>query len=191
MVYEIKIFIKLSVNIPFPISDNDKNKLSNVYEYRFHSDRITEDVFNILKEKMSMEFGLESNMYHYNKYSISNIPNMNRNININSTQTLHFELKNGIQHDGSLPLILIVENITPLLQHLNIFRIEEPELCPVCLNSSRQYIQPYICSHHICASCYEECISHSLFNCSLCRSGSRQIENNINSRIQSIYNILR
>lgn len=190
MVYEIRIFIKLSVIIPFPISDNDKNKLANVYEYRFHSDRVTYEVFDILKEKMKIELGLDHNMYHYIKYSNSNINN--RNININSTKTLHFELKNGIQYDGSLPLILIVEDVTPLLQHLNISRPEEPEVCPVCLNSSIQFIQPYICSHHICVSCHEECVSHSLFNCSLCRRASRPIiENNINSIIQPIYNIMR
>ena len=189
MVYEIRIFIKPSVIIPFPISDHDKNKLTNVYEYRFHSDRITYEVFDILKEKMKIELGLDTNMYHYIIYSN---PNTDRNININSSQRLHVELKNGLQHNGNVPLILVVDNITPLLQHLNISRPEEPEVCPVCLNSSIQFIHPYICSHHICVSCHEECISHSLLNCSLCRSGSRPIiENNINSIIQPIYNIMR
>jgi hypothetical protein len=184
MVYEIRIFIKLSVIIPFPISDDDKNKLTNVYEYRFHSDRITYEVFDILKEKMKIELGLDTNMYHYIIYSNPNI-----DININSTQTLHAELKNRLRHNGNVPLILVVDNITPLLQHLNISRLEEPEVCPVCLNSSIQFIQPYICSHQICVNCHEECISHSLLNCSLCRSGSRPIiQNIINPIIHPNYN---
>jgi hypothetical protein len=188
MVYEIKILIKLSINIPFQISDIDKNKLAKIYEYRFHSDRVTYEVFDILKEKMKMEIGLDHNMYHYILYSD---PNTTRNIKINSTQKLHIELKNGIQHNGSIPLILIVENIQQFLQHFNISSIDEPEVCPVCLNSSIQFIQPYMCSHQICVSCHEECVSHSLFNCSLCRSESRQIVNNINYRIQPIFNIMR
>jgi len=188
MVYEIRIFIKLSVNIPFEISDIDKNKIATIYEYRFHSDRITYEVFDILKEKMKMEIGLLSTMYHYILYSD---PTTSRNVNINSTQKLYIELKNGIQYNGSIPLILIVENIEQFLQHFNISRINEPEVCPVCLNSSIQFIQPYMCSHEICVSCHQECISHRLFNCSLCRSSSRQIANDLNFRIQPIFNIMR
>ena len=177
MVYEIKIFIKLSVNIPFRISDSDQNKLTHVYEYHFHSDCITRDVFDILKDKMERETGLDCNMYHYNIYPIFNI---NREININSNHSLHRELKNGI-HDNCLPLVLIVENFQPLLEHFNISNLDDPEICPVCLNTSNHFAQPYLCSHIICVNCYEECVSHNLFNCSLCRSASRPMFVNYNN----------
>jgi hypothetical protein len=182
MVYEIKIFIKLSVNIPFRISDSDQNKLRDVYEYRFHSDCITKDVFDILKDKIERETGLECNMYHYNIYPRFNL---DRGINTHSNKSLDTELKNGI-HDDCLPLVLIVDNIQPLLEHFNISNMDDPEICPVCLNTSTQFAQPYLCSHIICVDCYEECVSHSLLNCSLCRSASRLIVNGLFVRYNNI-----
>jgi len=185
MVYEIKIFIKLSVKVPFPISDSDQNKLTQVYEYRFHSNRITNEIFNIiLKDKMKMITGLDINMYTYLTYPIININE--RYIDINSHNTLYCDFSKRIQNDGSLPLVLIVDNqyISILLNHMNITSLEEPEICPVCLSSSNRFLQPYTCSHNICESCHRECISHNLITCSLCRSESTS--SNILSRRYTI-----
>lgn len=175
----IKIYIKIyTVNME-NVSDNFKNILHSIeFEYWHCYDSQTNLVFDSIKQKIKMELNLDPHMYEF--YSNNQFPS---SFNIENTNLLYQEF--SPIYDGKIKFYIRIDknfhNI--LLRHLNLMieTQEEPqeetqeefqEICPVCLNPYENYhfLTQYRCSHLICRTCYNECISHQRYTCSLCRA---------------------
>ena len=48
--------------------------------------------------------------------------------------------------------------------------------CPICLEDSKSFVT-LECKHNLCLDCLQQCISHNLVRCSICRKNIRQINN--------------
>jgi len=174
----IKIYIKIYTENMSNVSDSIKNILHDKeFEYWHMYDSQTNLVFDSIKQKMKMELNLDSYMYDFHL----NINNYS-SFNIENTNLLYQEF--SPIHNGELNFYIRVEQnfLYILLQHLNLpFMSEqeetqeensEEETCPVCLEQyqNNYFLNQYRCSHIICRNCYQECISHQRYTCSLCRA---------------------
>jgi hypothetical protein len=176
----IKIYIKIYTANMENVSDNVKNILHAIkFEYWHCYDSQTNLVFNSIKQKMKMELDLDPNMYDYYFNNLNESPS---SFNIENTNLLYQEF--SPIHNGELNFYIRVEQnfINILLEHLNLpFMSEQEETqeeesgeetCPVCLEQyqNNNFLTQYRCSHIICRNCYQECISHQRYTCSLCRA---------------------
>jgi hypothetical protein len=178
----IKIYLKIYTANMTNVSDNIKNVLHAIeFEYWHCYDSQTNLVFDSIKQKIKMELNLDPHMYeiYFNNSNDSPL-----SFNIENTNLLYQEF--SPIRDGKLVFYIRIEkrfhNI--LFRHLNIQREEmneiqeetqeEPreEICPVCLDpqQTHNFLTQYRCSHIICRTCYNECISHQRYTCSLCRA---------------------
>jgi len=48
--------------------------------------------------------------------------------------------------------------------------------CPICLEDSNSFVT-LECKHKLCLHCFQQCISHALVKCSLCRKNIPEINN--------------
>jgi predicted nuclease with TOPRIM domain len=48
--------------------------------------------------------------------------------------------------------------------------------CPICLEDSKSFVT-LECKHNLCLHCFQQCISHNLVRCSICRKNIHQINN--------------
>ena len=172
----IKIYLNIYTANMENVSDNFKNILHNIeFEYWHCYDSQTNLVFNYIKQKIKMELNLDPHMYDF----YSNLNEISSPFNIEHTNLLYQEFS-PIQN-GKLEFYIIIEknyhNI--LLRHLNLMvetqeetQEEEYEICPVCLDPQENcyFLTQYTCTHLICRTCYNECISHRRYTCSLCRA---------------------
>ena len=190
----IKIYLKIYTANMENVSDNIKNILHNIeFEYWHCYDSQTNLVFDTIKQKIKMELNLDMYMYdlHSNLNEISS-----SSFNTENTNLLYQEFS-PIQNGKLEFYIRIGKNFHgTLLDHLNIEREdretqeedrepqeedretqeEDRETCPVCLEpqQNHHFLSQYRCSHIICRICYDECISHQRYTCSLCRAPNIQ-----------------
>jgi peptidoglycan hydrolase CwlO-like protein len=48
--------------------------------------------------------------------------------------------------------------------------------CPICLEDSKSFVT-LECKHNLCLHCFQQCISHNLVRCSICRKNIPEINN--------------
>jgi len=48
--------------------------------------------------------------------------------------------------------------------------------CPICLENSKSFVT-FECKHNLCLHCFQQCISHNLVKCSMCRKDIPEINN--------------
>lgn len=181
----IKIYLKIYTENIENVSDNVKNILHGLeFEYWHCYDSQTNLVFNIIKQKIKMELNLDQYMYDF--YSNNNNENL-LPFNIENTNVLYQEFS-PIRNGKLVFYIRIEKNFhNILLRHLNLIietqienqeetQEEEDEVCPVCLDpqQNHHFLTQYRCSHIICRTCYDECIRHQRYTCSLCRAPNIQ-----------------
>ena len=169
----IKIYIKIYTANMENVSDNIKNILHvKEFEYWHCYDSQTNLVFNSIKQKMKMELNLDPHMYNFH----SNLNDSSSSFNIENTNLLYQEFT-----PEKIKLYIIIEKNFHkiLLRHLNLMietqeetHEESQEICPVCLDpqDNSHFLTQYRCSHIICSSCYDECLTHQRYTCSLCRA---------------------
>lgn len=170
----IKIYLKIYTANMENVSDDVKNILHGIeFEYWHCYDSQTNLVFDSIKQKIKMELNLDPHMYDF----YSNLNEISSPFNIEHTNLLYQEFS-PIQNGKLAFYIRIGTNFyNILLRHLNLMREEETqgefqEICPVCLDpqENHHFLTQYTCTHRICRTCYNECISHRRYTCSLCRA---------------------
>lgn len=170
----IKIYIKIYTANMENVSDNIKNILHvKEFEYWHCYDSQTNLVFNSIKQKMKMELNLDPHMYDFHSNNLNDSPS---SFNIENTNLLYQEFTPG----KIILYIRIEKNFHKiLLRHLNLIietqeetQEEYEEVCPVCLDpqDNSYFLTQYRCSHIICRYCYNECLTHQRYTCSLCRA---------------------
>ena len=169
----IKIYIKIYTANMENVSDNIKNILHAIeFEYWHFYDSQTNLVFDSIKQKIKMELNLDSYMYNFH----SNLNEISPSFNVENTNLLYQEF--STIHNGELKFYIRIQNNyhNILLIHLSFIREETQEetqeVCPVCFDpqQNHNFLTQYRCSHLICRTCYQECISHQRYTCSLCRA---------------------
>jgi hypothetical protein len=174
----IKIYIKIYTANMSNVSDDIKNLLHAIeFEYWHCYDSQTNLVFDSIKHKIKMELNLDPQMYDIYFNNLNDSPLL---FNIENTNLLYQEFSPIL--DGKLMFYIRIQKSFHdiLLDHLNIQREErneiqqetQEEICPVCLDpqQTHNFLTQYRCSHVICRTCYQECISHRRYTCSLCRA---------------------
>jgi hypothetical protein len=178
----IKIYLKIYTANMENVSDNIKNLLHAIeFEYWHCYDSQTNLVFNAIKQKIKMELNLDVHMYEIYFNNLNDAP---LSFNIENTNLLYQEFPSI--RDGKIAFYIRIDKRFHdiLLRHLNIPREERneiqqetqeerrEEICPVCLDpqQTHNFLSQYRCSHVICRTCYNECISHQRYTCSLCRA---------------------
>jgi len=170
----IKFYLKIYTANIEDVSDNVKNILHGIeFEYWHCYDSQTNLVFNSIKQKIKMELNLDPYMYDFHSNNLNDSPS---SFNIENTNLLYQEFSS----EKIKFYIRINKNFhNILLRHLNLnielqeeTQEEYQEICPVCLDphENHHFLTQYRCSHFICRTCYDECISHQRYTCSLCRA---------------------
>ena len=65
--------------------------------------------------------------------------------------------------------------------------------CPICLENSKSFVT-FECKHYLCLQCFQQCISHNLVKCSMCRKNIPEINNflkyinNLKTQIEDLEN---
>lgn len=170
----IKIYLKIYTANMENVSDDIKNILHGIeFEFWHCYDSQTNLVFDSIKQKIKMELNLDSHMYDFH----SNLNEISSSFNLENTNLLYQEF--SPIRNGELKFYIRIKNNyhNTLLTHLSFMREEETqeetqEVCPVCLDpqQNNQFLTQYRCSHIICGACYQECLSHQRYTCSLCRA---------------------
>ena len=154
-------------NNPFNINVSIKitSPPYHVLEYLFLSNMTTKNMFGILCQDIQSSFGLTSDKYHIVVYQDStNLP-CNRNIITSISQNF------GIRYGSTKNIVLCINVIEEPDETMNQYS-DNVEQCPVCLENEgpdNQFSRRYNCSHTICVSCFNGCLTRRINNCPLCR----------------------
>jgi hypothetical protein len=125
----------------------------------------TKNMFGTLCQDIQLQFGLTPDKYHIVVYEDpTNLP-CNRNIITPISQNF------GIRYGSMKHIVLCINIIEDSDETIN-QDSDNVEQCPVCLENEtpdNQFSRRYHCSHTICVSCFNGCLTRRINNCPLCR----------------------
>lgn len=137
----------------------------HVLKYTFLSNMTTKNMFGTLCQDIQLQFGLTPDKYHIVVYEDpTNLP-CNRNIITPISQNF------GIRYGSMKHIVLCINIIEDSDETIN-QDSDNVEQCPVCLENEtpdNQFSRRYHCSHTICVSCFNGCLTRRINNCPLCR----------------------